>query len=135
MTARTKKPQPTPKRTRFSILSKGLRRKRGEMNSVEAQYAALLNANENVATWWFEPFSLTLSHPTEGQPARYTPDFLVLMTDGTTYVDDVKASKGFDDKASIVRIKTAAELYPLWIFRTVYKLPKKNGGGWERHEV
>lgn len=127
--------QPTPKRSRFSILSKGLRRKRGEMNAVEAQYAAILNADPNVASWWFEPMSLILSHPEAGQPARYSPDFLVLMTDGTTYIDDVKASKGFDDKAAIVRIKTAAEIYPLWIFRTVYRLPKKAGGGWERHEV
>lgn len=123
------------KTTRFSILSKGLRRKRGEMNRTESAYADLLTLDENVHQWWFEPFSLRLTHPESGQPATYSPDFLVLMADGVTFVDDVKTSSGFDDKASIVRIKCAAELYPLWIFRTVRRLTKKDGGGWERTEV
>lgn len=132
---KTIEPQPVSKQSRFSILSKGLRRQRGEMNATERLYADLLNACPDVNRWWFEPFSFTLSHPETGQPARYTPDFLVLMNDGITFVDDVKASKGFDDKASIVRLKCAAEIYPLWIWRAVYRLPKKRGGGWERHEV
>lgn len=127
--------QPAPKQSRFKLLSRGLRRQRGEMNAAEKAYASALNADENVHSWWFEPFSLQLSHPAEGQPARYTPDFLVLMTDGTTFVDDVKAAKGFDDKAAIVRIKAAAEQYPLWIFRTVYRRRVKDGGGFDRHEV
>lgn len=120
---------------RFRQLSRGLRRQRGEMNSTEKSYSELLTAEPSVYAWWFEPFSLRLSHPPAGQPATYTPDFLVLMMDGTTFVDDVKAAKGFDDKASIVRIKCAAEQFPLWRFRTVYKRKKKDGGGFERKEV
>ena len=122
-------------RTRFTHLSRGLRRKRGEMNQTEKAYASDLTVNPDVYRWWHEPFSLRLSSPDSGQPARYTPDFLVLMTDGTTFVDDIKASKGFDDKASIVRAKCAAELFPLWVFRLVYKRRKRDGGGFEIKEV
>lgn len=75
-----------------------------------------------------------LSHPPGGQPAKLTPDFLVLMTDGTTFVEDVK-SGGLDDNAAIVRMKAAAELFPLWVFRLVRPIPKRDGGGWAWHEV
>lgn len=122
-------------KTRFKHLSRGLRRKRGEMNKTESAYADELTANPDVYRWWHEPFSLRLSSPESGQPARYTPDFLILMVDGTTYVDDVKASKGFDDNAGIVRAKCAAEQYPLWVFRLVYKRRVKDGGGFEIKEI
>lgn len=112
--------------TRFTILSRGLKRTRGEMNKVEKAWSEELTADPNVADWWFEPFTLRISHPEEGQPAKYTPDFLVLMTDGLTYVDDVKPPGNFDDNASIVRIKSCAELFPLWIFRIVKKKLKRD---------
>lgn len=122
------------KNTRFDILSRGLRRKRGEMNKTEQRYAEWLSADASVYKWWYEPGSLRLSSPTEGQPARYSPDFLVLMTNGDTYFDDVK-SGGFDDNAAIVRIKCAAELYPLWKFRLVKPIAIKRGGGFSIVEV
>ncbi len=120
---------------RYKHLSKGLRRTRGEMNATEKAYSIELSRNPSVVRWWFEPMSLQLSHPVTGQPARYTPDFMILLSDGTTIMDDVKAKKGFDDAASGVRIKAAAELYPLWIFRRVWKRPSKSGGGWIVEEV
>ena len=120
--------------TRFSVLSKGLRRKRGEMNATEAAYAALLEVDDDVYEWWFEPFTLRLSRPAEGQPAKYTPDFLVLMNDGVTFIDDVKGS-GVDDDASRVRIKCAAEQYQLWRFRIVKKRRVRDGGGFDVTEV
>lgn len=112
--------------SRFKILSRGLKRTRGEMNKVELAWSEELTANPNVADWWFEPFTLRISHPEEGQPAKYTPDFLVLMTDGLTYVDDVKPPGKFDDLASGVRIKACAELFPLWVFRIVKKKLKRD---------
>lgn len=121
-------------KSRFDILSRGLRRERGVMNKTEERYAEFLSLDEGVYKWWFEPGSLRLSSPDTGQPARYSPDFLVLMTDGVTYFDDVKAG-GFDDFAAIVRIKCAAELYPLWKFRLVKPVAKKHGGGFEIKEV
>lgn len=119
---------------RFDILSRGLRRTRGEMNGAESKYAQWLSAEPDVHRWWFEPFTLRLSHPEGGQPAKLTPDFIVLMTDGVTYVDDVK-SGGMNDNASIVRMKAAAELYPLWKFRLVVSRLKRDGGGFTRTEL
>ena len=124
------------KQSRFAGLSRGLVRERGRMNATEQAYAAELNAameRGEVARWWFEPFSLRLSHPDTGQPATFSPDFLVLMPDGTTYVDDTKG--GIVDNAAVVRIKAAAELYPLWRFRLATKRGKKDGGGFDVREV
>lgn len=121
--------------SRFKILSKGLNRKRGSMNKAEAAYAAWLVTDADVAGYWFEPFSLRLTRPPAGQPATYTPDFLVLMKDGTTFVDDVKSPRGFDDNAAIVRLKCAAEMYQLWRFRRIKALPANQGGGFHREEV
>lgn len=127
---------------RFKILSKGLRRKRGEMNKTEKAYSEHLDAQiaaGEIHSWWFEAVTLRLSRPEQGQPARYAPDFLVLMPDGVTYLDDVK-SGGFDDFAAGVRIKCAAEQYPLWKFRIVKRRTKKlaaefGGDIWARKEV
>lgn len=122
--------------TRFGILSRGLNRKRGEMNKLESAYAAELEAQKlagEIAGYWFEPLTLRLSHPEKGQPARFAPDFLVLYPDGRTCLDDVKSN--FADFASGVRIKTAAELFPLWVFRRVKKKLKRDGGGWDVTEV
>ena len=122
---------------RFSILSKGLVRTRGEMNKTEAKYAEELQVQKlagEIVDWWFEPFSLRLSNPESGHGARYTPDFMVLMLDGSTFVDDVK-NRGMDDPAAIVRVKCAAELFPLWVFRIVRPRLVRDGGGFEKTEV
>lgn len=121
--------------SRFDVLSKGLVRERGKMNKSETAYSELLTADPDVYRWWFEPFTVRLSHPPEGQPATYTPDFLVLMSDGTTYVDDVKAPGKWDDKAGIVRLKCASELFPLWTWRIARRQRKSEGGGFELEEV
>ncbi len=118
---------------RFRILSKGHRSERGKMNKTETRYSELLKAQKlagEIADYWFEPLSLRLSRPAKGQPARYSPDFLILMPDGTTIFDDVKGT-GIDNEASIVRIKVAAELYPLWVFRIAKERRKRDGGGWD----
>ena len=123
--------------SRFDRLSRGLNRKRGEMNKTEAKYAGELEAKKlagEIVGYWFEPFSLRLSSPPAGQPARYTPDFMVLYPDGETHLEDVKAN-GPDDFAAIVRIKCAAEMYPLWRFRIVRQRRVKDGGGWDIKEV
>lgn len=120
--------------SRFKFLSRGRNATRGERNKTETEYEATLEADPDVAQVWFEPFSLRLSRPDAGQGARYTPDFLVLMKDGTTYVDDVKGT-GLDDNAAIVRLKCAAEQYPLWVFRLAKKRRVRDGGGFEIREV
>lgn len=122
------------KQSRFSILSRGRTKQRGKMNKTETEYSVLLSENPDVHSWWFEPFTVRISHPDKGQPATLTPDFLILMMDGTTYVDDVKGT-GLDDNAAVVRMKAAAEQYPLWTWRFAKKRTKKNGGGFAIREI
>ncbi len=131
MTAKRK-----PVGSRFAILSRGRRAKRGEMNKNETRYADELTLRKiagEITNWWFEPLSLRLSRPVKGQPARYTPDFMILMPDGLTILDDVK-SGGVDNEAAAVRAKCAAEQYPLWKFRTVTPI-KPIGSGWTIKEL
>lgn len=118
---------------RFAGLSKGRIAERGKMNQTEKAYAGLLAQrvlDGEVAKWWFEPFSLRLSRPATGQPARLTIDFMILMPDGVTYLDDAKGT-GVDNDAQRVAMKCAAEQYPLWIFRIVKRQTKAQGGGWK----
>jgi hypothetical protein len=110
---------------RYTNLSKGRIAKRGVRNKTEARYeTTVLFPDPEIADYWFEPFSIQLSHPETGRAASYTPDFMVLYKDGRTEFVDVKGS-GKDDTAAIVRIKTAAELFPLWR----WKLAKERGVG------
>lgn len=131
----TKKPRGTG--SRFDVLSKGKTIGRGNMNLTEATYARELDIRKaagEIVAWWFEPLSVRLSSPPMGQPARYTPDFMVLYPDGLTEIIDVKGT-GIDNEASLVRLKCAAELFPLWRWRLVKKRTKRQGGGWKITEV
>ena len=132
--------------SRFKNLSRGLNRVRGERNKTEAEYELILvdsrdnetpleGFDSHVVNWWFEPVTMRLSHPPEGQPARFSVDFMILLADGTTLMDEVKGSGGFEDPAAIVRLKCAAEQFSLWIFRRVQKKRKKDGGGWKITQV
>lgn len=106
--------------SKYARLSQGLVRERGKMNKTEAKWADHLNSlisAGKVVRYWFEPFGLRLSHPAKGQPLSYTPDFLVLENDGTTFVDDVKGRH--IDEAAYVRVRAAAEQFSLWRFRIV----------------
>lgn len=110
---------------RFTTLSKGRVAKRGVRNKTEARYeTTVLLPDDDIADWWFEPFSLRLSHPESGKPLTYCPDFMVLYKDGRTEIVDVKGS-GKDNDASIARVKAAAEMLPLWRF----KIAKERGEG------
>lgn len=124
--------------SRFRHLARGLNRKRGEMNRTEAAYAAVLDgmkASGEVVAYWFEPASFRLSSPPEGQPARVTPDFMVLMASGEVWVVDCKTSSGFDDNAGIVRLKCGAESFPLFRWFVARQRLKRDGGGFELTEL
>lgn len=56
----------------------------------------------------------------------YTPDFAVMRADGALEVHEVK---GFWTDDARVKIKVAADQYPMR-FIAVKVLPKKQGGGW-----
>lgn len=101
------------------------RLKPGQMNRTEAAYADHLEAQRvagKVLWWKFEGLKLRLADNT-----FYTPDFAVMTAARTLEVHEVKGHWADDAR---VKIKVAAELYPLR-FIAVRALPKKAGGGWD----
>ena len=113
------------------------------MNKTEAAYAQHLEWSRTVGKihqWWFEAAKLRIGPP--GGRCWYTPDFMVVAENGEV---EFHESKGFKRRANgepgcyieedaRVKIKAAAALYP-YHFVLVYKLPLKDGGGWQREDV
>lgn len=100
------------------------RLKTGEMNKTEAAYDAFLKLRQmagEIAWYKFEGVKLRLADST-----FYTPDFAVMLTDGTLECHEVK---GFWQDDARVKIKVAADLYP-FRFIALKANAKKNGGGW-----
>lgn len=101
---------------------------KGKMNKTEEAYAQhldLLRMAGEVLWFKFEPFSLTLAPKTS-----YRPDFLVQMASGHLEVHEVK---GFWEDDARVKIKVAAELYPVFKFVAIKKADKAKGeaSGWQ----
>ena len=104
------------------------RLKVGTMNKTEAAYAATLDERRHageVAWFKFEGIKLRLADNT-----FYTPDFAVMLSDGALEMHEVK---GFWQDDARVKIKIAAELYPMR-FIGVRVRNKKEGGGWSIEE-
>lgn len=100
------------------------RLKVGAMNKTEAAYAATLEqrrAAGEVAWFKFEGIKLRLADNT-----FFTPDFFVMLSDGSLEAHEVK---GFWQEDARAKIKIAADMYPLR-FLAVRVKPKKEGGGW-----
>jgi len=104
------------------------RLKVGQMNQTEKAYAALLEQERlfgNVAWFKFEGIKLRLADNT-----FYTPDFAVMLADGSMQLHEVKG-RWMDDARA--KIKIAADLYP-FEFIAVRKQAKKAGGGFAIEE-
>lgn len=104
------------------------RLKTGQANKTEQAYGDLLEARKiagEVAWYRFEGVKLRLADNT-----FYTPDYAVMLTDGTLEMHEVK---GFWQDDARVKIKVAAEMYP-FRFVAVRVVAKKNGGGWANEE-
>lgn len=100
------------------------RLKAGQMNKTEAAYAKTLEARRvagEVAWYRFEGIKLRLADNT-----FYSPDFLVMLADGSLEAHEVKGH-WMDDAR--VKIKVAADQYP-FRFIAVKAKAKKDGGGW-----
>ena len=96
-------------------------RKPGVMNKTEAAYAAHLDQRKQageILTYHFEAYTLKLA-----DNCRYTPDFMVLLPDGTMQFHEVKGYWMDDAK---VKIKVAARQFP-HIFLAI----RKTKDGWE----
>lgn len=104
------------------------RLKAGAMNKTEQAYQRHLNARREAGEvlWFrFEGIKLRLADNT-----FYTPDFAVMAADGQLECHEVK---GFWTDDARVKIKVAADQYPL-TFLAVKAKAKKDGGGWAVEE-
>lgn len=85
----------------------------GRMNGYETKYSLILEAERrrgDIAAWWYESVKLKLA------PATFlTMDFMVLYPDGLVELVDVKGS--FQEDDARVKLKVAAETYPLFRFK------------------
>ncbi|MDG9809466.1 MULTISPECIES: DUF1064 domain-containing protein [Pseudomonas] len=100
---------------------------KGTMNATEARYAAYLDqlrlAGE-VLQWKFEAIKLQLAPDT-----TLTPDFMVMLADGSLEMHDVKGAKAIYTDDAKVKMKVAAREFP-FVFRVVFPMKKADGGGW-----
>lgn len=79
-----------------------------------------------IAGWMFQPLKLKLARRT-----FYTPDFLVLATDGSIEIMETKGSwKAPHQEDGRVKIKVAACIFKFWRFYGVTKEPQRKGGQW-----
>lgn len=110
------------------LYAKG-RLKSGQMNRTEKAYAAWLEAEKHagrIMTYWFEALKLKIAEGT----CWYTPDFLVLMPDGTLELHEVKGSPRIFAEDAKVKTKSAATQYP-FVVKVVFPKKKSSGGGWD----
>ncbi len=102
------------------------------MNKTEEAYAERLEARKalgEVLAWYFEPVKFKLADSACG----YTPDFMVLLANGSIEFVDAKGGGPMDDK-SRVKVKVAADRYWWFQFVIEQRQSKSKGGGWKREE-
>lgn len=89
---------------------------KGEMNKTEQAYAdhlELLRRAGEILWFKFEPMKLQLAEKT-----TYSPDFLVQVASGHLELHEVK---GFWEDDARVKIKVAAEMFPIFKFIAIKK--------------
>jgi hypothetical protein len=99
------------------------------MNKAEASWAQqleLMRRAGDIEWYAYEPVNLRLAPNT-----YYNPDFLVLCSDGTLEIHEVK---GFWQDAARIKVKVAASTFP-FRFKIIKALTKKEGGGFSTTEV
>lgn len=104
------------------------RLKSGVMNPMETRYSQTLEAlkaSGEVLWWAFEGLTFKLA-----KDSRYTPDFVVMRSTGEIELHEVKGRWIGDAKT---KIKVAAEKFP-FVFRAIFAIPKRDGGGWREEE-
>jgi len=121
------KPAPKPATAKTSMQALG-RLKTGEKNNTEEAYGEHLEwlKHTGKVVWYkFEGMKFRLADNT-----FYTPDYIVMLSTGQLEAHEVKGH--WQDDAR-VKIKIAADLYPLK-FVAIKKKTKKQGGGWQVEE-
>lgn len=108
-----------------AMLAKG-RLKRGEKNRTEAAYETHLELRKRAGEVLWYAFGAVKFRLADG--TFYNPDFAVLLADATLEMHEVKGGFFADDGK--VKIKVAAELFPVR-FVLVRQRLKRDGGGWD----
>jgi hypothetical protein len=99
-----------------------------DMNRTEASYAAILFARKaigEVKDYWYESVTVKLA-----DGVRYTPDFAVLLADGTLELHEVKG--GFIRDDARIKLRVAARHTP---FTYVLAQYKNKASGWTIERV
>lgn len=113
------------------LYAKG-RMKAGAMNKTEKAYSLYLESERQagrIERFWFEAIKLKIADRT----CFYTPDFLVLLPDGTLELHEVKGSPAIFADDAKVKVKSASTQYPFPV-KVVFPRTKKSGGGWDVQE-
>lgn len=95
------------------------------MNELETAYAErlqILKAAGEIVAYWFENFKVRMADRT-----WYTPDFLVVTSDLTIEIHEVKGHWKDDAR---VKWKTCAELYPIFKWLAI----QRKKGEWKVEE-
>jgi len=108
------------------------RLKPGERNKTEAAYELELERRKSqgeILWYQFEGIKLRLA-----DNCFYSPDFVVLLSNGEMEMHEVKGAKAIMTDDSKVKIKVAARHFP-FRFILIFTKPKKDGGGWKVEEL
>ncbi len=111
---------------RFGRFAKGwgARKTPGTMNRLEQAWESMLSARLHAGEIaWFKYEAVTFKLAPD---LRYTPDFLVMLPDGTL---ECHETKGFFAEHNKVKVKAAAAMFP-FRFVLIQQKAKKDGGGW-----
>jgi len=100
----------------------------GQLNKTEEAYRQHLEARKfagEIAWYRFEGIKLRLADKT-----FYTPDFAVMLADGSMELHEVKGAPGIFTDDAKVKVKVCAQDYPFPVI-VAFPIAKKRGGGWE----
>lgn len=112
------------------LYAKG-RLKAGEMNKTEAAYAKHLELRKQAGeVLWYRFESLKVK-VAEGR-CWYTPDFVVMLSNGELELHEVKGARAVFQDDAVVKCKVVATEFP---FRLLVCYPSKcASGGWKLEE-
>ena len=94
------------------------------MNKLETRYSdclEMLLRQGKILAWGYESYQLKWAYK-----LTYTPDFFVITLEGTMEFHETKGDYVRED--SIIKLKTAAQLFPWHVFRLV---KDDKAGGWD----
>lgn len=108
--------------------AKGKRREPGKMNNLERAWAGVLE--ERGEHPFFEAVTLKI-----GADCRYTPDFFVMRDDLSLWFYETKGYATGNHAHSLVKLKAAADKFPMFYFVLVTRDTKKDGGAWRERVI